>query len=145
MVGFRTPDGVVFLADCLSSAETLKKYQIGFLYDVGAYLDTLERVKGMEARLFVPSHAAPTEDISPLAQLNIDKVKEIADKIVALCAEPRCFEAILQQLFRDYSLTMNFEQYVLVGSTLRSYLAWLRDTGRLEPVFEDAMLLWARV
>ena len=101
MVGFRTPDGVVFLADCLSSAETLEKYQIGFIYDVAAYLDTLEKVKGMEARLFVPSHAAPTEDIAPLAQLNIDKVNEIAERVMTLCAEPRCFEAILQQLFRD--------------------------------------------
>ena len=144
MVGFRTPDDVVFLADCLSSAETLEKYQIGFIYDVAAYLDTLEKVKRMEARLFVPSHAEPTEDIAALAQLNIDKVHEIAEKILALCAEPRCFEAILQQLFRAYSLVMNFEQYVLVGSTLRSYLAWLRDAGRLRPVFEDGMLLWTR-
>ncbi|MBQ3481778.1 MAG: MBL fold metallo-hydrolase [Oscillospiraceae bacterium] len=145
MVGFRTPDDVVFLADCLSSAETLEKYQLGFIYDVAAYLDTLEKVKGMEARLFVPSHAAPTENIAALAQINIGKVREIAGKIMDLCAEPRCFEAILQQLFRDYSLVMSFEQYVLVGSTVRSYLAWLRDTGLLRPVFEDGMLLWSRV
>ena len=42
MVGFRTPDDVVFLADCLSSRATLEKYRIGFIYDVQAYLDTLE-------------------------------------------------------------------------------------------------------
>lgn len=144
MVGFRTPDEVVFLADCLSSEETLEKYQIGFIYDVAAYLDTLEKVKNMEARLFVPSHAAPAEDIAPLAQINIDKVLEIADRIVALCDEPLCFESIMQKLFQDYSLTMNFEQYVLVGSTLRSYLAWLRDTGRLAPLFEGGMLLWTK-
>ena len=41
MVGFRTPDDVVYLADCLSSRETLDKYRIGFIYDVGAYLDSL--------------------------------------------------------------------------------------------------------
>lgn len=40
MVGFRTPDDVVFLADCLSSREILDKYQIGFIYDVAAYLET---------------------------------------------------------------------------------------------------------
>ena len=40
MVGFRTPDDTVYLADCLSSQETLEKYQIGFIYDVAAYLET---------------------------------------------------------------------------------------------------------
>ena len=144
MVGYRTGDGVVFLADCLSSRETLEKYQIGFIYDVAAYLDTLEKVKTMQAKLFVPSHAAVTEDIAPLAQVNIDKVHEIAERILGVCKEPLCFEAILQRLFRDYGLTMNFEQYVLVGSTVRSYLAWLRDGGRLTVVFEDGMLLWRR-
>ena len=144
MAGFRTPDDVVYLADCLSSKETLDKYQIGFLYDVAAYIKTLEMVKGLTAKLFVPAHAAASEDVSDLAQYNIDKVQEIAERIIELCKEPLCFEVILQKLFRAYDLTMNFEQYVLVGSTVRSYLAWLKDTGRLNARFEDNMLLWER-
>lgn len=144
MVGFRTPDDVLFLADCLSSRETLDKYQIGFIYDVAAYLSTLEAVKTMEAKVFVPAHAAATEEIAGLAQYNIDKVLEIAERIVALCAGPLCFEVILQRLFAAYELRMSFEQYVLVGSTVRSYLAWLKDTGRLTCLFEDNMLLWQR-
>lgn len=142
MVGFRTPDDVVYLADCLSSRETLDKYQIGFIYDVGAYLDTLETVRAMSAKLFVPAHAEAAEDIRALAQYNIDKVREIGENIVALCKEPRCFEEILRELFAEYGLTMNFEQYALVGSTVRSYLTWLKDTGRIEARFEDNMLLW---
>ena len=142
MVGFRTSDNVVYLADCLSSAATLEKYQIGFIYDVAAYLDTLNAVSEMQADMFVPAHAEATENIAPLAKLNIDKVHEIAEKILSLCTEPRYFENILKQLFTAYSLTMNFEQYALVGSTVRSYLSWLKDTGRLEAVFDDNMLLW---
>jgi glyoxylase-like metal-dependent hydrolase (beta-lactamase superfamily II) len=144
MVGFRTPDDVVYLADCLSSKETLDKYQIGFIYDIGAYLNTLEKVKNMKARAFVPSHAACSEDVTELAQYNIDKVLEIADKITEICREPLCFESILQRLFSDYGLSMNFEQYVLVGSTVRSYLAWLKDTGKVKVLFENSMLLWER-
>lgn len=142
MVGFRTPDNVVYLADCLSSRETLGKYQIGFIYDIAAYIKTLEMVKSLTAKMFVPAHAAATEDISELAQYNIDKVQEIAEKIIDLCKEPLCFEVILQRLFTEYALTMNFEQYVLVGSTVRSYLSWLKDTDRLNAKFEDNMLLW---
>ena len=145
MVGFRTPDGVVYLADCLSSRETLDKYKISFIYDVAAYLDTLESVKTMHAKQFVPAHAAVTDEIAGLAQYNIDRVTEIAETILGCCGEPLCFERILQKLFDGYGLTMNFEQYVLAGSTVRSYLAWLKDTDRITAWFEDNMLLWRRI
>lgn len=142
MVGFRTADDVVYLADCLSSAETLEKYQIGFLYDVAAYLDTLEMVKTLKAKVFVPAHAKETNDITSLAQMNIDKVHEIAAHILNICNHPSVFETVLQHLFNAYHLTMNFQQYVLVGSTVRSYLSWLKDTGRMEVIFENGQLLW---
>lgn len=145
MVGFRTPDDVVFLADCLSSCETLEKYQIGFIYDVAAYLNTLEKVKNLTAKMFVPAHAETTAEISCLAQYNIDKVYEIAERITCFCSEPICFEHLLQKLFAQYKLTMNFEQYVLVGSTVRSYLSWLKDSGKISAVFHNNLLLWQRI
>ena len=136
---------MVYLADCLSSKETLDKYRIGFIYDIGAYIDTLEKVKTIQAKMFVPAHAAAVEDISELAQYNIDKVLEVADRITELCASPINFETILQQLFSEYGLAMTFEQYVLIGSTVRSYLAWLKDSGRLTVRFENNMMLWERI
>lgn len=145
MVGFKTPDGTVFLSDCLSSRETLDKYGVGFVYDVGAYLNTLEAVKVLEAKIFVPSHADPTEDVTELADYNIAKVNEIENKIVNICSEPICFEKILQRLFFEYSLKMTFEQYALVGSTVRSYLSFLKEIGRVVAIFEDNMLLWKGV
>lgn len=142
MAGYRTPDDVVFLADCLSSEQTLEKYGIPFVYDVAAYLDTLERVQGMEAALFVPAHAEATADIAPLARANMAQVHRVAGTILDLCRTPLCFEEILQGLFSAFALAMDFEQYVLVGSTVRSYLSWLKDTGRLTARFEDNRLLW---
>ena len=142
MVGFRTPDDIVFLADCLSSKNILEKYRISFIYDVSSYIKTLEMVKKFQAKMFVSSHAAITEDIDELAQYNIEMVYEIAEKIVSLCKEPVFFEVILQRLFTEYGLIMNFEQYVLVGSTVRSYLAWLKDTDKLNVFFDNNMMLW---
>ena len=142
MVGFKSADGAVFLADCLSSQETLDKYQITFVYDVAAYLNTLEMVRTLDGKIFVPAHAAATEEIAPLAQRNIDKVHEIAEKILEICTSPIPFETILQRLFDSFALTMNIEQYVLVGSTVRSYLSWLNDSGRAEYRFENSQMLW---
>ena len=144
MTGFRTNDDVVYLADCLSSAETLNKYQISFIYDIDAYIKTLENVKRMQAEIFVPAHAEATDNIIPLADFNIKKVYEIAEKILQICSAPTCFEQILQTLFNDYNLKMNFEQYVLVGSTVRSYLAWLKDSNKVTVDFCNSMMLWKR-
>ncbi|MCM1187384.1 MAG: MBL fold metallo-hydrolase [Lachnoclostridium sp.] len=145
MVGFRIPDGTVFLADCLSSRETLEKYAVSFIYDVGEYLKTLDKVENMEGTVFVPAHAEVTADIGELVRYNRNKVHEVEERILVICREPLCFEKILKEVFRGYGLTMNFEQYVLVGSTVRSYLSWLKDSGKLGIIFQDNMLLWQAV
>lgn len=142
MIGIRTPDDVLFLADCVSSKATLEKYQVSFIYDVAAYLETLDRVESMRAKLFIPAHADATADMTELVQANRSKVFEIADKLAEILATPMCFEEILKRVFDEYRLVMNFEQYALVGSTVRSYLAWMKDGGRVGVEISDNRLLW---
>ena len=72
-------------------------------------------------------------------------MKEIADVIMNICNEPKTFEQILQKVFQHYGLKMTFEQHALVGSTVRSYLSWLKEKGKMEISFEEEMLLWKRV
>lgn len=50
----------------------------------------------------------------------------------------------MYEFFKGYGLTMNFEQYVLVGSTVRSYISWLKDTGKVKAEFQEGMLVWER-
>ena len=142
MIGIRTPDDVVFLADCLSSPESIDKYKVAFIYDVEKYLETLTMLEKLEAKKFVPAHAQAAENLAPLITLNRQAVLNIADKLLDICKTPANFEGILKEIFSVYELTMNFEQYVLVGSTIRSYLSWLKDGGKLAVVFEDNSLLW---
>ena len=143
MIGIKTDDGVFFIADSLFSEEIINKYHIFFIYDVQGFLDTLDMIEGSDARIFVPAHAEPTEDICPLTMLNRKKVMEIAGTIEEICAEPRTFEEILAALFDRYSLNMDAAQYVLVGSTLRSYLSYLHHAGRLAFEFKDSRMLWS--
>ncbi|WP_288734641.1 MBL fold metallo-hydrolase [uncultured Parabacteroides sp.] len=145
MAGFRTPDDTVFLADCISSENTLNKYQVSFIYNVAQYLETLDFVEKIEAARFVPSHAEMTADIKGLVAVNRNKIYEIADTLLEICSTPQNSENILQMLFNKYELSMNIEQYVLVGSTIRSYLSWLKDLGKLSVSFENNMLQWKNI
>jgi hypothetical protein len=53
---------------------------------------------------------------------------------------PVTFETLLKRIFDDYSLTMTFEQHALVGSTVRSYLTYLKNSARMTSFIEDNLL-----
>lgn len=142
MIGIRTSDNVYFLADALFSEETIAKYHLFFIYDVKAFLDTLDYLDTLHGRVYIPSHCAATSDISSLVECNRNKVREIMDEICAACKNETTFEAVLKHIFDAYNLTMNGNQYVLVGSTIRSYLSYLADEGKLCYAFKDNKMLW---
>ena len=145
MIGVKTPDDVYFLADCIFGEGTVNKYHISFFYDIAAQFETLNMVEKLEGKLFIPAHAEPMEDIKPLVKLNRDKSLEILDVLLEICKEPMHFELVLKKVFEHYALTMDHAQYVLVGSTIRSYLAYLCDHGKVECYVEDNLLLWKTV
>ena len=142
MAGFRSPDGVWFLADCLSGADIVEKYHVNFIYDVAAYLDTLDKVEALEGTCFVPAHAPACGDIRPLAACNRAKVREICAFLLELCRVPKSPDQVIRGVFEHYGLRMDFNQYVLVGSTSRSYLSYLLDAGQVTAAFADNTLLW---
>ena len=144
MVGYRTADGTAYIADCVSSAATLEKYGVPFIYDVAAYLDTLRKLPELEAGLYVPAHAEAVEDIAPLAELNLRHVEALCESVLDLCAEPVCFDELLGRVFDRWVLQLTMEQYVLVGSTVKSILSWHLDAGRAETLIENNRLLWRK-
>ena len=145
MVGFRSSDGAFFIGDSILSKEALDKYGITFVHDVDAHIETLERLKTTEAKVFIPSHAAACEDITALADCNINKVREVEEKILSFCNTPISFENLLKKLFDAYSKKMNFDQYALVGCTTRSYLAALKNSGKLDVGYDGNIMTWKRV
>ena len=142
MIGIKTDDDVYFLADSLFSEETITKYHLFFVYDVQEYLNTLDYLSTLEGKLFIPSHCEATKDISKLIETNRNKINEVSNKIYELCSEEKTFEDVLKDIFDFYNLTMNANQYILVGSTIRSYLSYLYDNDRIEYYFKDNKMIW---
>jgi Zn-dependent hydrolases, including glyoxylases len=145
MIGLKTADNICFLADCVFGENIINKYHLSFVYDVQAFFSTLDWVEQLEAKLFIPAHADACEDIRPLVKINRDKAFEIIDHILTICSEALGFEDILKAVFDHYDLVMDFNQYVLVGSTVRSYLSYLNDQGRLNCIITGNRMLWCRV
>lgn len=142
MIGIETPDDVYFIGDSLFSEETITKYHIFFIYDVREFLNTLDYLDTLKGT-FVPSHARVSTDIKELIALNRNKVLEIIELVYSSC-QNTTFEDILKFVFERYELKMDMNQYVLVGSTIRSYLSYLFDEGRITYTFLDNKMLWQK-
>ena len=69
----------------------------------------------------------------------------IANKICELCKNGLTFESLLKEVFNEYDLTMNPNQYILIGSTVKSYLSYLYDEGRITYIFKDNKMYWKQV
>ena len=137
MIGIMTPDNVLFVADSVSSHIILAKYGISYIYDINKYLTTLENLKKMSAQLFIPSHADVCCDITEIADINYEKVMQIIDCICAFLKVPATFDNLLCHMFNKYNLTMTHEQNVLISSTLKSYITYLLEKGKISAHFEN--------
>ena len=142
MIGIKTSDGIYFLADSLFSTETIEKYHLFFLYDVKEYLNTLDFLTTLKGKLYIPSHCEATDDITNLIKINREKIAEICNEICNICSQEKTFEEILKSIFDKYNLVMNVNQYVLIGSTVKSYLSYLYDEGKLTYKILDNKMLW---
>jgi glyoxylase-like metal-dependent hydrolase (beta-lactamase superfamily II) len=140
MVGFMTPDRVFFAADAVAGEEILSKYHVFYYHDLAAQLETLDVLARLDADWVVPSHAAPTRDIRPLVAANRAKILEIAAFLVDAVAQPTSLDDLLARLCEHYGIVLNAAQYVLIGSTLRSYVAWLEGCGAISVRFEPSRM-----
>lgn len=144
MTGFLTSDGTAFVGDSVSSEETLTKYKVGYLWNPEDAVKSLEFLKTVGAKRFVPSHAPMVERIEELADFNIKSIREVEDLVEEFCREPIAFECLLKKTFDYFSINMTAQQYVLIGSTLRSYLSSLYSRGRLVYEFVDNEMKWRK-
>lgn len=142
MIGIKTSDNIYFLGDSIFSEETINKYHIFFIYDVEKYLQTLDFLETLNGTFYIPSHVKPLTDLKELIKINKNKINEICNNILSFCQNPITTEKIIKNIFDTYNLQININQYVLLGSTIKSYLTYLNNQDKIEYFFNDNQLYW---
>ncbi len=145
MIGFKTPDDVFFLADSLFPENIIEKYHICYVFDVGRFLETLNYLKTYKAGLFIPSHGKKSDNIQQLAELNMNKVYEICKLLCEICRSPKSPDEIIASICAHYKLEMSSAQYVLMGSTIKSYIGYLQKQKKLAGIIADNLLKWVSI
>ena len=142
MIGIKTSDDIWFLGDSYLSRSFLAQYPFSFLYNAGAYIDTLKHLKKIKGKMFVPSHGIVESDITETLNANLKSVNKICDILCVICREYRGLDEILQQMYEILQMHARPAQQALLSSTVKSYLTYLQDSGRLECRFVDNIMKW---
>ncbi len=143
--GILTDDGVFFLGDSLFGEDIIKKYGLPFIYDVEAFIGSIEKIMAVKADYYVPCHGDLVNDVSKIAALNLNTVAEAVRDILRLICDEIIFEDLLKFFCDERKITLNHGQYVLVGSTVKSFLSYLYNNGKAEYKFRDNRMYWKAV
>ncbi|MFN1985724.1 hypothetical protein ACK2FJ_05095 [Clostridioides difficile] len=95
----------------------------------------------LEADFFVPSHSVKTTDIKSLININKKKMEEIIDNIKKVCYEPVMIDEVIEKMCDLYNVKLDANQYVLVGSTIRSYITYLYENNMVEYIFDGGKMM----
>lgn len=143
MIGLRTEDDVCFLADSYFGRNILEKYKIPFIFNVARYKETLEKLTTLEASYFIPSHGPVEKNIQDSVAFNKEVVAKLEETLLNILVREKTFEVILKELCDDYGITLDAGQFALIGSTIKSFLTYLNDTGKADFRFHENSMYWS--
>ena len=144
MIGIKTPDDVYFVADTLGSIDLVERAHILLIYDVKGYLESLDFVESLDGKIVVPSHSEATTNIKPVVDFNRNKIDEITNVILDYLHEEHNCTECTSYIFDYYKLRISYNKYMLILSTVRSYLSYLSNSKRIRNYFKDNRLVFIK-
>ena len=142
MIGLKTSDDVYFVADTLGSINLVDKQHILLIYDVKGYLNSLDFVESLNGNVVVPAHSEVTTNIKPVVEFNRNNCYNIIYLLLDfLHEEHNCVECATY-IFDHFDLKISYNKYMLILSTIRSYLSYLSNSKRIRNYFKNNRLLF---
>ncbi|OFI06290.1 hydroxyacylglutathione hydrolase [Clostridium acetireducens DSM 10703] len=144
-IGIITPEKVCFLGDSIFSHEILDKYSLPYYYDLEESVNTLEKIKEIDADYFVISHSENVldkDEIVKLSDKNLNNIEKYKNQILELLEQPLTREDILENIAILNDLSMNFKQYYLNFSGICAFITYLYNKGLIDCSVEDGKLYY---
>ena len=144
MRGIKTKDNVYFIADSICTKELIDKENIMLIYDVEGYKNSLNHLKKLKGNIMVPAHCPVSKDFDELVDYNLAKMNEIESVILNILDSDKTYDDIIQGVFNHYNIRITYNKYLLMGSTIRSYLSYLTHLKMLYTYFKDNKLYFTK-
>jgi len=145
LIGIATRDSVCYLGDALFSEEKIAKYDLPFLFDVSAQLETYQTLSQLEYDYYVLGHANKVYDRNQLGQLvvfNQFHLQEYIDLTGDILSQPKTREELLEEISILKDLQLDYKEYYFSLSTIGAIITYLYDKKGLVYQVENGKLYY---
>lgn len=142
MLGFRTPDGIWFTGDAYLGLGYLARHTFGYMCRIDAFLDSLEKIKSLEGKLFIPGHGRSETDVTETIEANFRNIEHQMELVKETCERWAGLDRVVQVMGRVYELPEDTGYYAMQSANMKSMLSYLEDTGVMERRYIDGVLKW---
>ncbi len=139
MFGIKTPDNVYFVADAVGNQRVIEKEHVLLIYNVDGFLKSLDMIESFDG-IVVPSHVNPNVDMKQLIEINRSKINEIINFLIDYLAVEHTHDEIIKETFEHFNIKISYNKYLLINSTIRSYLAYLNNNKKIKTILKDNLM-----
>ncbi|MGL5642768.1 MAG: MBL fold metallo-hydrolase, partial [Paraclostridium sp.] len=144
-IGILTKDKVFYLGDALIGEELLSKFELLFLFDIEAYLKSLNTIKNLDFDYCVLGHCKKPLDRSDALKL-VEQHEQCVEKYLMqirdIVKQPSTLEFILKTILNDNELSYNYKEYHFFKSTLVGMMSYLIKLGEIDCYLKDGDALY---
>lgn len=136
---------ILFASDGIFGRKNIGKYWIPFLYDVKEFKNSLDTISSLNADFCIPGHGEPTSQIEETVELN--KIAIISNEqciLEALKHKNQTQEDILKYVADKNEINLHIAQYMLIGCTIKAYLTFLYNEGKISYHIKENKMYWCK-
>jgi glyoxylase-like metal-dependent hydrolase (beta-lactamase superfamily II) len=134
---------VLFATDAVFGASTLEKHPLQFAVDIARQRQSVEVLRNSGARVVLPGHGDPTEDISGLCNANLEAIERANRAVFAACQNPSTLAQILARVCQNFQISMtSLSSYVLNQTAVLAHLVELEERELIRQEIVENVLVW---
>lgn len=136
---------ILFASDGIFGRKNIGKYWIPFLYNVKDFKNSLDTISSLNADFCIPGHGEPTAQIEETVELN--KIAIISNEqciLEALKHKDLTQEDILKYIADKNEINLHIAQYMLIGCTVKAYLSFLYNEGKISYHIKENKMYWCK-
>ncbi len=134
---------VLFATDAVFGLPTLEKHPLQFAVDIVRQRESVNVIRGVEARVLLPGHGEPTTDFVGICNTNLEAIECTNRAVFAACQHPSTLSEILARVCATFQISMtSLSSYVLNQTVVLAHLVELEERELVRQEIVENVLVW---